>query len=90
MEATDASNKAHAKSMAEALLQKNLEEYTFTNVCFKDNCPVPIIEESQKLEVARLVRDAGKKVIIRDSELVIRDVMKKFGSTFTYEIHKET
>ncbi|KAL6063069.1 putative UDP-glucose/GDP-mannose dehydrogenase [Balamuthia mandrillaris] len=84
--ATDAANKLHAELMAEDLLEEDRDLYVFEDVAYKPQCPVPIIEESQKLEVARLVRQRGKKVLIRDREVIINEVMKEYGTTFLYEI----
>lgn len=39
--------------MAQKLLEEDREEYIFENVTFKEPCAVPIIEESQKLVVAK-------------------------------------
>jgi hypothetical protein len=39
--------------MAQELLEEDREEYIFENVTFKEPCAVPIIEESQKLLVAK-------------------------------------
>jgi hypothetical protein len=55
-------------------------------VTYKENCAVPIIEESQKLLVAKFLKDAGKRVLIRDRVEVIREVEREFGSLFEYEI----
>lgn len=61
--------------------------YVFTNVCYKENSKIPIIEESAKLKIAeRLVKHHNKKVIIKDVEPIINEVRKEFGSLFLYEI----
>jgi UDP-glucose 6-dehydrogenase len=61
--------------------------YTFTNVCYKENSKIPIIEESAKLKIAeRLVKQHNKSVTIRDVEPIINEVKKEFGILFTYEI----
>ena len=86
--ATDSSNKYHANVMAESELAKNLDVYVFDDVCYKDGCPVPIIEESQKLAVAWIIRKAGKRVLIRDRQEVINEAMREFGSLFEYEVTK--
>eukprot|EP01127_Copromyxa_protea_P003773 TRINITY_DN13563_c0_g1_i1.p1 TRINITY_DN13563_c0_g1~~TRINITY_DN13563_c0_g1_i1.p1 ORF type:complete len:372 (-),score=80.55 TRINITY_DN13563_c0_g1_i1:38-1153(-) len=83
---TDESNKQHARFMADTLLEQNLDVYKFSDVCYKSNCPVPIIEESQKLEVAKIIAHKGKKVIISDRKDVIRNVQIEFGKLFEYEI----
>lgn len=86
-EATDKSNALHAKNMADKLLAKNQETYTFEDVNYKDNCPVVILEESQKLAVAEILAKNGKHVIIRDRVCVIEEVKQKFGNLFEYEIN---
>lgn len=61
--------------------------YIFSNVCYKDNSKIPIIEESAKLKIAeRLVKHHNKSVTIKDVEPIINEVKKEFGSLFTYEI----
>jgi hypothetical protein len=61
-------------------------QYVFENVAYKDNCAVPIIEESQKLAVARGLALAGKKVLIRDRAFIIHEVEREYGSLFKYQI----
>ena len=61
--------------------------YVFSNVCYKDNSKIPIIEESAKLKIAeRLVKHHNKSVTIKDVKPIINEVKKEFGSLFTYEI----
>lgn len=101
--ATDEYNKFHSKVMVDSLLAQNLDlvslfllfqhdtnsvKYVFEDVTYKDNCPVPIIEESQKLIVARMLTQAGKKVLIRDSSIIIKEVQKEYGNIFQYEIKR--
>jgi len=86
--ATDSANKLHAQIMAEELLQQNLDVYKFSDVCYKSRCPVPIIEESQKLEVAFLLVRKGKRVIISDRRDVIKNVQMEFGALFEYEVEE--
>lgn len=83
--ATDAANASHALLQAEALLKLDLPCYVFEDVAFKSGCPVPIIEESQKLEVARMLATRGKSVIIRDREEILEAVKLQFGAKFLYE-----
>jgi len=85
-QATDHSNKFHAKIMALDLLAQNKEVYVFEDVNYKENCPVVILEESQKLVVAEIIAKKGKRVIIRDKANVIHQVIQKFGNLFEYEI----
>jgi nucleotide sugar dehydrogenase len=65
----------------------NRQIYRFSNVCYKDNSKIPIIEESAKLKIAeRLSKLYNKKVMIRDVEPIINEVKKEYGSLFNYEI----
>lgn len=82
---TDNANKAHAQFMAQMMMDQHLDEYVFEDVCFKPGSPVPIIEESQKLEVARIIAEAGNRVLIRDRKLVLQMVQSVFGDLFEYE-----
>lgn len=63
-------------------------QYLFQDVAYKSNCPVPIIEQSQKLEVARIIAIRGGKVVIRDRRDVLEAIRKeyRYGSAhFIYE-----
>lgn len=82
--ATDSANQQHADRMAQELLQMDLAEYLFEDVCYKPKCPVPIIEESQKLQVAKRIAEAGKRVFIKDRPEVIQAVKTEFGDLFEY------
>jgi len=85
-QASDAANKLHAQWMIKQFLAEDREEYIFTEVTYKDNCPVPIIEESQKLVVAAGLTEYGKRVVIVDTSSVIAEVQKVFGNIFVYQI----
>ena len=85
-EATDAANKLHAQYMIEQLLAENRDEYVFESVTYKDNCAVPIIEESQKLVIAHALAKHGKRVVIVDSPTIIAEVQQAFGNIFEYHI----
>lgn len=89
-QATDASNQLHAQFMTNQFLNENLETYFFEEVTYKDGCHVPIIEESQKLVVAAALAHAGKKVVIVDTEPVIKEVRRTFGDIFEYQIIRRT
>lgn len=82
--ATDQVNDLHALFMAKKLLEQNLDEYIFEDVSYKPNCPVKIIEASQKVEVAKHVAEHGKLVTIRDTEEVIHLLKEKYGNLFNY------
>lgn len=86
--ATDTANKMHADLMAEHFLLQNKDVYSFESVTYKDNCTVPIIEESQKLAVASQLARKGKSIVIVDTQPVITEVQKKYGDLFAYEVKK--
>merc|ERR1712031_117257 len=71
--ATDEYNDYHTEVMIENKLAENLTEYTFSDVAYKPQCPVPIIEESQKLT-------------IEDRDFIIACVRAEFGNLFEYRV----
>ncbi len=81
-------NNYHTQIQVEELLKKDLDVYTFEDVCYKANCHIPVIEESAKLIIAKNLVKKGKKVIIRDFIQVINEVKKEHGNIFSYEIIK--
>ena len=83
-EATDASNKEHAANMAEAMLASGAEGYTIGDVAFKPRCPVDVIEESQPLEVAKILARRGRAVTIEDRPGIIELVRRTYGRLFSY------
>lgn len=85
-QATDASNKLHTQFMIEQLLAENRPEYVFKYVTYKDNCAVPIIEESQKLIIAAALAKHGKHVVIVDVPAVIVEVQETYGNLFEYRV----
>jgi len=88
--ATHNFNEFHHALMARDLLEANKEEYLFEDVAYKPKCAVAMIDESPKLRVALQLVEEGKRVIIRDRIAIIHEVMKEFGSKFTYEIKDES
>lgn len=84
-EATDASNDCHTYSMAKEM-EKTGEDFVFSDVSYKPDCPVPIIEESQKLKVAQMLAKDGKNVKICDKSDVIELVKAEYGTIFDYNI----
>lgn len=86
MRASDGYNSLHRDIQVQRLLAEDREVYLFEDVSFKQNSAVPIIEESQKLEVACLLaRKHNRKVIIKDRPAVLREVRKVHGRLFEYE-----
>lgn len=87
-DATDSYNKLHANTMANILLAKNLDEYIIEDVAYKPKCPVDIIEESQPIEVAKLLVRAGKRVTIKDRRTIVDLVKRTYGRIFSYEVNE--
>ena len=83
-QATDAANKLHTQYQFGKLLAENRDEYIFESVTYKDNCAVPIIEESQKLVIAAALAKVGKRVMILDVPSVVAEVQKEYGNIFEY------
>jgi len=86
--ATDTTNKAHANYQAQTLFTKDLPSYLFEDIRYKENCPVPIIEESQKLVIAEILANRGKQVIISDTEDVISKIKKEYKGKFQYKVRE--
>lgn len=86
-QATDSLNKLHAQFMANQFLAEGQETYVFENIAYKEGCTVPIIEESQKLSVAKALVEAGKRIVIIDTEPMIKEVEEAFGDIFEYRVH---
>ncbi len=86
--ATDAANDQHAQFMAQQLLAHDLDEYFFEDVSYKPNCPVKIIYASQKLAVAKLIAEQGKKVTIIDEPGVIKEIQALYGDLFNYQANE--
>lgn len=64
--ASHESNERHAIEQA-----KYWSESTMTGMCYKDNCDVPIIEESHKVKTALILKSMGRPVkIIDDPEIM--------------------
>ena len=85
-DSTDEYNKYHTMIMVQDLLDQNLSEYVFEDVAYKENCKVDIIEESQKLVMAKIIAKKGLKVTIKDRKGIVDLVQRTFGSIFDYEI----
>lgn len=82
--ATDVSNQEHCHFQAIQLMKTGDENFIFENVTYKDNCKVPIIEESAKLKIASLLVTNGKTVTIKDDKHILNEVYKQFGNKFNY------
>lgn len=89
LEATDNANKQHTQYMANKLLAEGKDTYIFEHVAYKENCKVPIIEESQKLIMAVYLAQMGKSVLIRDCAAIIEKVQQAYGNLFYYEVQDD-
>lgn len=60
--------------------------FKISNVCYKANSTIPIIEESAKLKIAEiLVKKYKKHVLIEDTPTILQEVKKEYGTLFTYK-----
>lgn len=83
--ATDDYNDIHHEIMTNAQIKLGKIVYEFSDVTYKPNCAVPMIDKSPKLEVACSLAKKGYKVKIKDKFPVIMEVMKEYGDLFEYE-----
>ncbi len=79
-------NQDHTHRQAEELLKEDKSEYIFTDICYKSGSKIPIIENSAKLKIAKILVVAGKKVIIEDERQLIQEAKKEYGDIFEYRI----
>ena len=83
---TDAYNTYHTARQAATLLGEERAHYVLHDVAYKPNCPVPIVEESQKLAIAVALARAGKRVTIVDRDFIVAKVCEEYGSMFEYSV----
>ena len=83
-EVTDEINIDHLKNLLDYIVSINTEKKPlfFNGVVYKKN--TKIIEESQQLELAKEAVKVGMKVVIHDSESVIKSLESLYGDKFTY------
>jgi nucleotide sugar dehydrogenase len=86
LKSTHEYNNEHIMFQAWQLLQENRDEYVLENVCYKENSPISLIEESAKLKIARELVNNGAYVVIHDKLSVINEVKKEYGNLFHYRI----
>ena len=85
LKATTEYNETHIEFQAKQILQENQDKtIIIENVCYKENSKIPIIEESAKLKIAVYLQQAGRRIIIKDTEEIIREVKKEYGTLFDY------
>jgi nucleotide sugar dehydrogenase len=76
-------NKEHLVFQLKELLKKESHIYYFDSVTYKKD--TDILEASQQLELAKLLVENGKKVIIKNSMSVRKDIESLFPSYFIFE-----
>lgn len=83
-EVTDEINIDHLKNLLDYIVSINTEKKPlfFNGVVYKKN--TTILEESQQLELAKEAVKVGMKVVIHDSESVIKSLESLYGDKFTY------
>jgi UDPglucose 6-dehydrogenase len=83
--ATDQSNILHKNFQVKQILKENKEKtYKIYGACYKENSKVPIIEESQKIEIGKELYENNFQVIIRDSKYLLDLVKLEYGNIFKY------
>jgi UDPglucose 6-dehydrogenase len=85
LKSTTEYNETHIEIQAKQMLE-DIQDQTIVieNVCYKENSKIPIIEESAKLKIALYLKQAGRRIIIKDTEEIIREVKKEYGNLFEY------
>ena len=83
-EVTDEINVDHLKNLLDYIVSINTEKKPlfFNGVVYKKN--TTILEESQQLELAKEAVKLGMKVVIHDSESVLKSLESLYGDKFTY------
>lgn len=82
--ASDAQNKLHLEEQLAQVLANPSKFFRIVGVTYKAG--TDMIEQSQRLALAVLAQESGKKVFIADREDVIRQVRLIHGDRFCYEI----
>jgi nucleotide sugar dehydrogenase len=82
--ASDAQNQLHLEEQLARVLLDPSKFFRIVGVTYKEG--TDMIEMSQRLALAVLAREAGKKVFIADREDVIKQVRLIHGDRFCYEV----
>jgi UDPglucose 6-dehydrogenase len=99
-DATDECNKLHTLMQANELIRETNDFIIHTKADSRTHVTifesvgykagkVPIIEESQRLIIARALAESGHRVRIRDYKGIITEVQKLHGNLFEYEVIPE-
>lgn len=86
-EATDNANEAHHLFLTEQWQKdhEQAEEIVFDSVTYKKG--TDILEASQQLKLAEALARSGKKITIRESADVIKQLIDLYGNLFSYQVH---
>ena len=87
LSATSNYNDFHIDFQVQQIFEKDfLKNIVIENVCYKESCNIPLIEESAKLKIAKKLTKLGMKVIIKDNSKMVNEVKKEYGNLFEYQI----
>lgn len=86
-EATDKANEKHHLFLTGQWQEQyaQAQEIVFDSVTYKKG--TDILEASQQLKLAEALAHSGKKVVIRESPAVIKQLIDHYGTLFTYQVH---
>ena len=88
LNATTEYNEFHVEFQAEQLLElaqlQGSDQITIEGICYKEGSKIPIIEESAKLKIAKML-SKNIRVKIKDTPELIQEVRKEYGNMFEYE-----
>ena len=95
LEATTDYNNYHIKFQSQYLIDyydnNPNEVIIIEGICYKENCEVPIIEESAKLKIAfelyKYYFKYNREIIIKDKKHLIDEVKKEYGNIFKYTVY---
>ena len=95
LEATTDYNNYHIKFQSQYLIDyydnNPNEVIIIEGICYKENCDVPIIEESAKLKIAfelyKYYFKYNREIIIKDKKNLIDEVKKEYGNIFKYSVY---
>jgi UDP-glucose 6-dehydrogenase len=84
-EATDEINKRHLAFQLQEFLNKYSEDekIIFDGITYKKGSL--LLDESQQFALAFLLAKAGRKVVLRDQEVVLTAIKKDYETLFDYE-----
>ncbi|HEY0679718.1 MAG TPA: hypothetical protein VGD17_15645, partial [Chitinophagaceae bacterium] len=82
--ATDECNRLHLEFQFQQYMRANVNGNPIHFYSLTYKAGTTILEESQQLALAVKLAEAGKKVIIHESDEVIKEVQSRYGNIFEY------